>query len=144
LIRLDSRRDQEFLEGYVPHETWLLPEPLALELAHAARMAGQQPAGTCTRKVLEPLLNHKRAIEFLADAGSLGTIRRKVVQIRDTVYVPTQVPLLLEETFDLMLDKVRRINNPVEAVFFLWVHLACLQPFEDGNKHCSPRPTGGH
>jgi Fic family protein len=182
--------------------TRLLPEPLALELAHAARMAGQQPAGTYARQVLEPLLidlswsssrlegnrysllateelfrrgttpgdadavmllNHKRAIEFLvdavpeygltsallrnlhalllqdllADADSLGTIRRKVVQISDTVYVPTQVPLLLEEMFDLMLDKARRIKNPVEAAFFLWVHLAYLQPFEDGNKRTS-------
>lgn len=193
---------REFLEGYVPNETRLLPEPLALELAHAARMAGQQPAGTYARQVLEPLLidlswsssrlegnrysllateelfrrgttpgdadavmllNHKRAIEFLvdavpeygltsallrnlhalllqdllADADSLGTIRRKVVQISDTVYVPTQVPLLLEEMFDLMLDKARRIKNPVEAAFFLWVHLAYLQPFEDGNKRTS-------
>ena len=193
---------REFLEGYVPNETRLLPEPPALELAHAARMAGQQPAGTYARPVLEPLLidlswsssrlegnrysllateelfrrgttpgdadavmllNHKRAIEFLvdavpeygltsallrnlhalllqdllADADSLGTIRRKVVQISDTVYVPTQVPLLLEEMFDLMLDKARRIKNPVEAAFFLWVHLAYLQPFEDGNKRTS-------
>ena len=193
---------REFLEGYVPNETRLLPEPLALELAHAARMAGQQPAGTYARQVLEPLLidlswsssrlegnrysllateelfrrgttpgdadavmllNHKRAIEFLvdavpeygltsallrnlhalllqdllADADSLGTIRRKVVQISDTVYVPTQVPLLLEEMFDLVLDKARRIKNPVEAAFFLWVHLAYLQPFEDGNKRTS-------
>lgn len=193
---------REFLEGYVPNETRLLPEPLALELAHAARMAGQQPAGTYARQVLEPLLidlswsssrlegnrysllateelfrrgttpgdadavmllNHKRAIEFLvdavpeygltsallrnlhalllqdllADADSLGTIRRKVVQISDTVYVPTQVPLLLEEMFDLMLDKAQRIKNPVEAAFFLWVHLAYLQPFEDGNKRTS-------
>lgn len=193
---------REFLEGYIPNETRLLPEALALELAHAARMAGQQPAGTYARKVLEPLLidlswsssrlegnrysllateelfrrgttpgdadavmllNHKRAIEFLvdavpeygltsallrnlhalllqdllADADSLGTIRRKVVQISDTVYVPTQVPLLLEEMFDLMLDKARRIKNPVEAAFFLWVHLAYLQPFEDGNKRTS-------
>lgn len=193
---------REFLDSYVPNETRLLPESLALELAHAARMAGQQPAGTYARKVLEPLLidlswsssrlegnrysllateelfrrgttpgdadavmllNHKRAIEFLvdavpdygltsallrnlhalllqdllADADSLGTIRRKVVQISDTVYVPTQVPLLLEEMFDLMLDKARRIKNPVEAAFFLWVHLAYLQPFEDGNKRTS-------
>ena len=36
-----------------------------------------------------------------------------------------------------MLDKARRIKNPVEAAFFLWVHLAYLQPFEDGNKRTS-------
>jgi DNA-binding transcriptional ArsR family regulator len=69
------------------------------------------------------LLNHKEAIEFtvdavpaygitvpvvrnvqsllmqglLANSNSLGAIRRTVVNITDTVYVPTQVPSLLEE-----------------------------------------------
>ena len=31
----------------------------------------------------------------------------------------------------------RLIKNPVEAAFFLWVNLAYLQPFEDGNKRTS-------
>jgi len=109
------------------------------------------------------LLNHKRAIEFmvdavpeyglntplirnihavllqdlLADADALGTIRRKVVNISDTTYVPTQVPSLLEEMLALIVDKARLAKNPVEAAFFLWVNLAYLQPFEDGNKRTS-------
>lgn len=109
------------------------------------------------------LLNHKRAIEFLVDAvpeygltqalvrnlhavlmqdllmdtHSLGAIRKKVVNIRDTAYVPTQVPALLEEMFASIIDKARLIKNPVEAAFFLWVNLAYLQPFEDGNKRTS-------
>ena len=109
------------------------------------------------------LLNHKRAIEFmvdavpeyglntplvrnihavllqdlLADADALGTIRRKVVNISDTTYVPTQMPSLLEEMLELVVDKARLIKNPVEAAFFLWVNLAYLQPFEDGNKRTS-------
>jgi Fic family protein len=109
------------------------------------------------------LLNHKRAIEFmvdavpeyglntplirnihavllqdlLADADALGTIRRKVVNISDTSYVPTQVPSLLEEMLGLIVDKARLVKNPVEAAFFLWVNLAYLQPFEDGNKRTS-------
>ncbi|MGB3704950.1 MAG: Fic family protein [Castellaniella sp.] len=109
------------------------------------------------------LLNHKAAIEFmvdavpnygltssvirnlhailmqdlLADAEGLGNIRRKVVNIRDTTYVPAQAPLLLEEMFEHVVDKARQIKNPVEAAFFLWVSLAYLQPFEDGNKRTS-------
>lgn len=109
------------------------------------------------------LLNHKRAIEFLvdavpdygltpalirnlhavllqdllADSGSLGTIRRKVVNISDTVYVPTQVPSLLEEMFGAIVAKARLIKNPVESAFFIWVNIAYLQPFEDGNKRTS-------
>jgi Fic family protein len=109
------------------------------------------------------LLNHKDAIEFMVDAvpaygitvpvvrnvqtllmngllansESLGAIRRTVVNITDTVYVPTQLGSLLEEMLGQIVDKARSIKNPVEAAFFLWVNLAYLQPFEDGNKRTS-------
>jgi Fic family protein len=109
------------------------------------------------------LLNHKEAIEFMVDAvpaygitvpvvrniqsllmqgllansNSLGAIRRTVVNITDTVYVPTQVPSLLEEMLGYIVEKARSIKNPVEGAFFLWVNLAYLQPFEDGNKRTS-------
>ena len=109
------------------------------------------------------LLNHKRAIEFMVDAvpqygltqpvianlhallmqdllddaDALGAVRHKVVHISDTVYLPTQVPSLLEEMLSTVVKRARLIKNPVEAAFFLWVNLAYLQPFEDGNKRCS-------
>lgn len=109
------------------------------------------------------LLNHKAAIEFmvdaapnygltsavirnlhailmqdlLADADGLGNIRRKVVNISGTTYVPVQAPLLLEEMLERVVEKARQVKNPVEAAFFLWVNLAYLQPFEDGNKRTS-------
>jgi Fic family protein len=109
------------------------------------------------------LLNHKDAIEFivdavptygitipvvcnlqsllmqglLADPRALGTIRAMVVNIEGSVYVPTQVPALLEEMLRLIVEKSRQIKNPVEGAFFLWVNLAYLQPFEDGNKRTS-------
>ncbi len=109
------------------------------------------------------LLNHKSAIEFLVDAvpeeglstgliqnlhavvmrdllpdvHALGTIRRKVVNISDTVYLPAQVPSILEEMFARIVEKAKSIRNPVEAGFFLWINLAYLQPFEDGNKRTS-------
>jgi fido (protein-threonine AMPylation protein) len=109
------------------------------------------------------LLNHKSAIEFLVDAvpteglstpvirnlhavlmqdllvdeDGLGTIRKKVVNISDTTYLPMQVPSVLEETLGLIVNKARLIRNPVEAAFFLWTNLAYLQPFEDGNKRTS-------
>jgi fido (protein-threonine AMPylation protein) len=109
------------------------------------------------------LLNHKAAIEFLveavptqglrtglvrnlhavlmqdllADVNSLGAIREKVVNISGTIYVPTQVPALLQEMFERIISTAQRIKNPLEAAFFLWVNLAYLQPFEDGNKRVS-------
>jgi len=109
------------------------------------------------------LLNHKDAIEFVVDAvpeygiteavvrniqatlmqgllsnpDALGNTRRTVVTITDSVYVPMQMPQVLDEMLVVLVDKVRHIKNPVEAAFFLWVNIAYLQPFEDGNKRTS-------
>lgn len=109
------------------------------------------------------LLNHKDAIEFMVDAvpeygitvavvrniqallmqglldnlDALGAIRRTVVNITHSVYFPAQAPMLLEEMLTQVINKARQIKNPVESAFFLWVNIAYLQPFEDGNKRCS-------
>jgi fido (protein-threonine AMPylation protein) len=109
------------------------------------------------------LLNHKEAIEFMVDAvpeqgitvpvvrnlhgilmqGLLsdplaaGAIRRRIVSIDGSVYHPTQVPVLLEQMLEQIVVRARLIRNPIEGAFFLWVNLAYLQPFEDGNKRTS-------
>lgn len=109
------------------------------------------------------LLNHKEAIEFMVDAvptegiavpvvrnlqsllmrdllpdpADLGAIRQKIVNIQDTVYLPSHVPGVLEEMLGQVVDKASRIRNPVEAAFFFWVNIAYLQPFVDGNKRTS-------
>ena len=109
------------------------------------------------------LLNHKNAIEFMVsavpadgitvdvivdvqaklmrdlmkDARDIGSIRRRVVSIDGSVYSPSNIPALLEETLKTIVNKARHIRNPVEASFFLWIHLAYLQPFADGNKRTS-------
>jgi fido (protein-threonine AMPylation protein) len=194
---------RHFVDGYVPNQSYLLPQALADDLYQEGRSPGQQPAGTYARKVIEPLLidlsfsssrlegnrysrldtevlfdagtadpadkdatmllNHKRAIEFLIDdvpsygltamvirnlhtllmqgllndEGALGSIRERVVNISNTVYIPSHVPSLLGEMLEQITEKARHIKNPVEAAFFLWVNLAYLQPFEDGNKRTS-------
>jgi Fic family protein len=45
--------------------------------------------------------------------------------------------MLLEQTLHLIVDKARHIRNPVEAAFFLWINVAYLQPFADGNQRTS-------
>ncbi len=109
------------------------------------------------------LLNHKEAIEFMVDAvpeqgitvpvvrnlhgllmqGLLsdplaaGAIRRRIVTIEGSVYLPTHAPVLLEQMLEEIVARARLIRNPMEGAFFLWVNLAYLQPFEDGNKRTS-------
>lgn len=109
------------------------------------------------------LLNHKEAIEFMVDAvpeegitvpvvrnlhallmqgllpdeTAAGKIRHRIVNIDGSVYQPLQVPSLLEELLNEIVTRARLIKNPIEAAFFLWVNVAYLQPFEDGNKRTS-------
>lgn len=194
---------RQFVDGYVPNQSSLLPTHLAESLLATGRAQGQQPASTYARKVLEQLLidlswhssrlegnrkslldtrklfaqgrstgddldatmllNHKDAIEFMVDAvpeygitapvvrniqsllmqglldnpDAVGAIRNTVVNITNSVYLPTQAPALLEEMLGLVIEKARHIKNPVESAFFLWVNIAYLQPFEDGNKRTS-------
>ena len=75
--------------------------------------------------------------DLLSNPDELGAIRRKIVNISGTTYTPLQAPFLLQEMFDIIIKKARLINNPVESAFFLWVNIAYLQPFEDGNKRTS-------
>ncbi len=109
------------------------------------------------------LLNHKDAIQFLVDVvpeqgitvpvvrnlhallmqglldepGAPGAIRRRIVSIEGSTYQPLQIPSLLAEMLDVVVAKARLIHNPLEAAFFLWLNVAYLQPFEDGNKRTS-------
>ncbi len=75
--------------------------------------------------------------DLLLDVNALGAIREKVVNISATAYVPAQSPHVLGEMFVRIIETARHIKNPVEAAFFLWVNVAYLQPFEDGNKRVS-------
>ncbi|ASL73245.1 hypothetical protein BC350_06075 [Ralstonia pseudosolanacearum] len=110
------------------------------------------------------LLNHKAAVEFfvecvpreglssmvvrnlhallmqdlLPDSGMLGAIRENPVGIAGTLYAPMHERDLLVQMLDSIVAKAGFIRNPVEAALFLWVNLAYLQPFEDGNE-CTSR-----
>jgi len=109
------------------------------------------------------ILNHKAAIEMLADDAdqidfncyticnlhalladgllqdpkAIGRVRSLAVGISGTVFHPLAVPQLVEEKFEIILQKSRSIRNPLEQAFFAMVHLPYLQPFEDVNKRVS-------
>jgi fido (protein-threonine AMPylation protein) len=109
------------------------------------------------------ILNHKEAIEFLAqsaediafnrytilnlhallaenllpDPAAAGRIRQIPVSIGKSVYHPLDVPQVLDECFDEMLAKAEAIEDPFEQALFIMVQLPYLQPFEDVNKRVS-------
>ena len=60
-----------------------------------------------------------------------------LVGIDGTVYHPLEVPQLIDECFQQILDTAAAITDPFEQAFFCMVHLPYLQPFEDVNKRVS-------
>ena len=123
---------------------------------------GESAAGKDAKEA-QMILNHKAAIELLAeqaegigfnrytlcnlhalladnllpDPQAGGRLRAKPVGIAGSVYHPPEVPQVIEEQFQLALDKAEAIENAYEQAFFIMVHLPYLQPFEDVNKRVS-------
>lgn len=109
------------------------------------------------------ILNHKDAIEFLVESGeeiglniytirnlhsllsdgllpdpaASGRLRTFSVGIADSVFTPLSIPQLIEEMFDILLEKAETIQDPFEQAFFIMIHLPYLQPFDDVNKRVS-------
>ena len=133
----------------------LLETERLLELGEAAEGKDAREA--------QMILNHKAAIEMLVeqadeigfnrytilnlhalladnllgDPHAGGRLRRIPVGVGGTVYHPLEVPQLIEECFEQILDTAGAITDPFEQAFFALVHLAYLQGFEDVNKRVS-------
>jgi hypothetical protein len=133
----------------------LLETERLLELGEAAEGKDAREA--------QMILNHKAAIELLveqagevdfnrytilnlhallsdnllADPQACGRLRNIAVGIQGTVFHPLEVPQLIEECFQQVLDTAVAITDPYEQAFFAMLHLVYLQAFEDVNKRVS-------
>jgi Fic family protein len=109
------------------------------------------------------IVNHKDAIEFLVnesegigfnrytilnlhgilaqnllpDPGAPGRLRRMGVGIGKSTFHPLELPPLIEECFNHLLDTAAAIQDPFEQALFAMVQLPYLQPFDDVNKRVS-------
>ena len=109
------------------------------------------------------ILNHKEAIRFLVENAEAiqvdsftvfnihsllsqdllfnpkarGQIRDIEIEISNSRYIPLSNTYILQELFDILLLKANAITDPFEQSFFLLVHVAYLQAFEDVNKRTS-------
>jgi len=123
---------------------------------------GETVNGKATQET-QMILNHKAAIEMLADQAeeigfnryticnihallsdnllpdpaSCGRLRDRPVGIGGSVFHPLEVPQLIDEYFQLILIKAEQIRDPFESSFFSMVHMPYLQAFEDVNKRVS-------
>jgi hypothetical protein len=122
-----------------------------------------ESAGGRAAEDTQMILNHKAAIEMLADQAeeigfnrytvcnlhallsdnllgdpaACGRLRSRAVGIGGSVYYPLEVPQQIEECFLEILEKAEAISDPFEQSFFIMVQLPYLQPFEDVNKRVS-------
>src|SRR5450755_883227 len=109
------------------------------------------------------IVNHKEAIEFLVndaaeigfnrytilnlhgilaqnllpDANAPGRLRRMGVGIGKSTFHPLELPQMIEECFNEVLEKAATIKDPFEQALFAMVQLPYLQPFDDVNKRVS-------
>jgi hypothetical protein len=123
---------------------------------------GEMPVGKDLKET-QMILNHKAAIEFLinsakeiginrytilnlhtllsdnlmSDPACCGRLRVYPVGISHSTYIPIAIPQVIQECFDLILEKASLIQDPFEQAFFLMVHIPYLQAFEDVNKRTS-------
>ena len=124
--------------------------------------AGEMAEGK-QRLEAQMILNHKEAIELLADGTAAvgfnrytvlnlhamladnlmadprapGRLRHIGVGIGASVFHPLEVPQLIEECFDQVLATASMIGDPFEQAFFAMVQIPYLQPFENVNKRVS-------
>jgi Fic family protein len=68
-------------------------------------------------------------------AKSRQTLTRSLpIGISAPTYIPTAIPQLINEMFELLLTKAAAIRDPFEQSLFLMVQFPYLQPFVDVNK----------
>ncbi|WP_197091081.1 Fic family protein, partial [Herbaspirillum chlorophenolicum] len=63
--------------------------------------------------------------------------REESMYIPCSQYSPLCDERALSELMDMLIDKARAIEHPIESSFFLWLHLAYLQPFDTANHRTS-------
>src|SRR5258708_29956445 len=77
-LRTPVSYQRQFVDGYRPNESSLLPASLAVALHEQGRLQGQQPAGTYARRVLEQLL-----IDLSWYSSRLEGNRKSLLDTRD-------------------------------------------------------------
>lgn len=74
---------------------------------------------------------------LLPNPAASGRLREFGVGITHSVFMPLGIPQLIEECFDLILEKSGQIYDPFEQSLFILVNLPYLQAFDDVNKRVS-------
>lgn len=119
---------------------------------------GQAAQGKAAEET-QMILNHKEAIVYLIDniadieisprelrtlhallsrglmePAAVGDIRKRIVEIGGSSYIPLSVPQKLEEELANIVSKARAIEEPFEQSLFLMAFVSYLQAFQDVNK----------
>jgi hypothetical protein len=80
---------------------------------------------------------HYLIADGLLSSESCGVLRNHSVKIGGSNYLPIESREALENLLKMICEKAAMIQDPFEQSFFVLVHLAYLQGFEDCNKRTS-------
>lgn len=122
----DIAEDKDIVETQM-----LLNHKAAIELL--VEQADEIGYNAYTIKNLHALLSEN----LLPDPQAEGRLRTHAVGIAGSVFQPLDVPQQIEDCFNYFLETANAIDDPIEAAFFVMVHLPYLQAFDDVNKRVS-------
>lgn len=74
---------------------------------------------------------------LLEDKRQQGRLRYSHVEIRESAYIPPDIPGVIQHEFEMMMNKAQKIKDPYEQAVFLLIHIPYQQPFDDCNKRTS-------
>lgn len=81
--------------------------------------------------------SHVQIMKDLLATRHLGRTRTVHMQVGKSRYRPLRRALDINEMLELVCTRAVEIRNPIEAAFFLWLHIAYLQVFIEGNSQAS-------
>lgn len=126
LFKLEADK-QKLAASRSPHVRLLVNHRNAVE-----QMARLTPRHGLDVRLVKAL--HRSLMAGDLTTRKLGRTRVKSAEITGTAYQPSDDPALLKEMLAQIVAKAAATTNPIEAAFFLWIQIAYLQGFTDGNK----------
>lgn len=99
-------------------------------IEYIVEIAGENKISTHDVRSIHGLLSEY----LLGDPSASGRLREISVGISGTTYMPLDNLYLLQECFNMFIEKLNQIEDPFEQSLFSLAQLSYMQAFEDVNK----------
>ncbi len=122
-------------------KSWFWTEAKALAVGAITASPVLEIQASCDRPTTKLSLGRKSnfssCLGIMSDPAACGRLRTFSIGISHSVYLPIAIPQVIQECFDLLIEKANAIKDPFEQALFLMVQIPYLQAFDDVNKRTS-------